>query len=206
MPVEPGRMWITSDTHFGHDKMHLPEYCNRPENFEERIFKGLSQIPAGEVLVHLGDICIGDDENWHNQYIRPLMCRTVLVKGNHDHKSDSWYLDHGWDFVCDGLYVRKYGFKILLTHIPQLPGSHFDINVHGHLHNKTHRPFKDFEGSQYRLFSQEFNNYQPILLSKLVQKKIDPLYEDKKETGVDALDEARLLEERETEDQVPGHR
>lgn len=53
------KIWITTDTHFGHDM--LIQY-GRPTDFSERIFKGLEQVSPGDMLIHLGDFCIGKDE------------------------------------------------------------------------------------------------------------------------------------------------
>ena len=98
------KIWIITDTHLGHDNMVA--YCGRPINHSDLILENLrNTIRSGDVFIHLGDICFGDDENWH----KALMCRIpigvkkILIKGNHDKKSNHWYLEHGWDFA-----LRKY--------------------------------------------------------------------------------------------------
>ena len=65
------KYWVTTDTHFGHDKMM--EYCGRPKGFEDLIFKYHSEIiKKDDVLVHLGDFCIYNDEKWHDEFIADL--------------------------------------------------------------------------------------------------------------------------------------
>ena len=52
--------WVMTDFHFGHKAMI--ELCGRPINFEDRILKGLKIIKDEDILIFLGDICIGKDE------------------------------------------------------------------------------------------------------------------------------------------------
>ena len=160
------RLWVMSDTHFGHKK--IIAMCGRPENHEELMFKSLSEIPENDVLIHLGDICMGKDSDHHDKYIEPLKCRKWLVRGNHDPKSISWYLSHGWDFVADSITLRLFGWGIVLTHVPTPQDDPGVVNVHGHLHNTGHRG-KSPEGCI--LYSPELEGYKPVLLQKLVPDK-----------------------------------
>ena len=60
------RIWLTTDTHFGHQRMI--EF-GRPQDFEVKIGKAISEVVKPEdVLIHLGDFCIGKDEYWHEFY------------------------------------------------------------------------------------------------------------------------------------------
>lgn len=162
------KIWLTTDTHFGHDRML--ELENRPKGFEDKILQGYSQLQEGDMLVHLGDFCIGQDELWHQRFFKalPYNNTTVLVRGNHDSKSDEWYYNHGWDFVCDSFSLNKFGKKILFTHIPVLYEKElFDVNIHGHLHsNRHHGSPEDFplQDRIYKLLSIEYGNYKPIVL------------------------------------------
>ena len=105
--------WITTDTHFGHDKML--EYESRPEGFENKILKNHKRIISdNSILIHLGDIVIGDDKLWHNIFFNTVKpYKKWLIKGNHDKKSNTWYLNHGWDFVGDRIVLNMYGLEIL---------------------------------------------------------------------------------------------
>ena len=65
------RIWIITDTHFNHDKM--PLYCGRPVGFEEIIIKNLVRlIRPIDILIHLGDFCIGKDEEWHKRFLETV--------------------------------------------------------------------------------------------------------------------------------------
>jgi len=63
-------IWVTTDTHLNHTK--LIEY-GRPENFEDKIKKGLvNNIKKDDLLIHLGDVCIGDDKKNNNWFKKKI--------------------------------------------------------------------------------------------------------------------------------------
>lgn len=163
------KVYVISDTHFGHDK--IIEYCNRPKNHEDLLYDSMDRIKSEDCLVHLGDVCIGDDAIEHEK-ISVISCHKVLVLGNHDTKSWSWYMEHGWDFVCESFKMEYCGKKICFSHKPQPWDGDWEINVHGHLHNLGHRDNEYKELKQWhRLYAPELMNYQPIELSKFIQTK-----------------------------------
>lgn len=130
------RYWCVSDTHFGHRNM--VQYCGRPDDFSEILMKNLSMIPEQDVLIHLGDICIGNDAAWHKLMDRKIKCRKILVRGNHDSKTNEWYMTHGWDFVCEKFVLNYDGQKVVFSHQPTILERN-DWNVHGHFHNQLNR-------------------------------------------------------------------
>jgi len=164
--------WLITDTHFNHKKMF--EYCDRPQDYEARIRESLLAIPENDILIHLGDICIGQDMAIHDKYIKPLQCKTILVKGNHDGKSDNWYLNNGWDFVVRRMIIKESGKHILFSHMPQTKevGKYKpDMNIHGHFHNSTHRhtDFKEMYDDHYhKLLAIEFTDYQAVKLDSFI--------------------------------------
>lgn len=160
--------WLLADPHFLHDR----EILKRPTEYEEKLFKNMLTIPEKDILVVLGDICVGKDLEAHKKFIIPLKCKKILVRGNHDGKSNTWYLEHGWDFVCEAFSLKMYGKRILFTHIPDLYDlEKFDVNIHGHLHNNAHRGSPEeciFHDRHLILISSEFNNYHPVTLKSLL--------------------------------------
>jgi calcineurin-like phosphoesterase family protein len=160
--------YVVSDPHFKHLK--IVEYCGRPENHEKRIHTGYSQIKKEDCLICLGDLSMGHEEEVYQEYIKPLQCRKILVKGNHDSKSWSWYMEHGWDFVCDAFRLKYAGKIIMFSHIPQPWDGVWEINVHGHLHNLGNRDkyFKELK-QWHRLYAPELMQYHPIELGKFIQ-------------------------------------
>lgn len=155
--------WVISDTHFGHRNME--KLCGRPSNFEFLILDNLSKaVKPNDVVIHLGDVCFGNDATWHENFKEACNgAKTWLVLGNHDKKSMSWYLTHGWNVVCKSLEMELYGETLLFTHRPMERAYKF-INVHGHLHRSV--PNEKF----YRSIYME-HHYKPQLLRDIVENK-----------------------------------
>ena len=166
------RYIITTDTHIGHCILRRKNF--RPENFCVKIWnKIFYSLKPDDILIHLGDVCMGRDGFWHKYLMDAVPCRRWLVIGNHDHKSYSWYLDNGWHFVGKTAMIERFGYKILFSHVPQEPLGHFDVNVHGHFHNTDHRVkdpvFNDILCDKHYLVMLE-HHYEPMLLKNIIRK------------------------------------
>lgn len=165
------RFWLITDTHFNHaDKMK--EYCDRPDDYEKKIWDSLDKIPQTDILIHLGDITIGKDKDVHDK-ISQYRFRKWLVRGNHDRKSDTWYLTHGWDFVCESFDMEFRHLKLTFSHKP-LADTGFDFNIHGHFHNSDFRKNEEDLANLYthkhRLIALEYSGYAPLSLSSYIDK------------------------------------
>ena len=158
--------WITTDTHLGHDA--LIEYCGRPDNFTDKILRSHSRVPADDILIHLGDICIGSDSFWHAHMRDLWKCQKWLIKGNHDKRSNTWYMNNGWNFVGDAIILNIHGARLLLSHIPQKKNKLCDLNLHGHFHNVNHRrhetDLKAIKHPKHILIKLE-HEYMPIKIT-----------------------------------------
>lgn len=158
--------WITTDTHLGHKKMVVQGY--RPEGFENRILKEIRHtVLEKDVLICMGDVCIGNDEHWNETLLKQVNSIKWLVRGNHDNKSNGWYLDHGWHCVSDALTLDIYGKRVLFTHSPCFVHNDFDINIHGHLHNTNYRDIKGLTEKHKLLYLE--HEYKPFNLRKIVE-------------------------------------
>lgn len=155
--------WLVSDTHFNHQ--NIATYCDRPANFTELIIKRWHErVKPEDLIIHLGDVQIGKKSEW---IMGGLPGKKILVRGNHDRdKSADWWMDRGFDFVCDSMIFRGQW----LTHEPAkvLPEGCV-YNLHGHLHNIWHgfRPDRGAEPTHLhnpwqRLFAIEYTNYYPV--------------------------------------------
>lgn len=140
----------------------------RPIGFENLIKKAFAVLKEGDVLIHLGDICFGNGAKWHEEMIKPLPCKKILIKGNHDNKSYNWYMEHGWDFVCENFVGKYFGKVVLFSHEPQTWDGKFEINLHGHLHNCEHR--KAAKLTFNKLISLENDGYRLQSLKKIISK------------------------------------
>lgn len=167
------KFWLTTDTHLGHQK--LIDLGVRKPGYDEDIMEGLNQLKPGDTLIHLGDFCMGNDAIWHKAFMDFMDHKQVkrwLVKGNHDRKSITWYLDHGWDFVAHDFTLNYHGKRILFSHIPQKLAreSTWDFNVHGHFHNNDHRHAElPFDLTPYhKLLAIENTHMQPVTLESFL--------------------------------------
>ncbi len=163
--------WLITDTHFGHLK--IMTLADRPDDHEQLLFESMMSIPANDVLIHLGDIGIGSKSMIHEKFIWPVRCQKILVRGNHDHESNTWYMNHGWNFACRMLFDKLYGYNILFSHIPQQDVG-YDWNIHGHFHNDVHRSHEPemmaIRNSRQLLVSVEKTNYQAVKLEKFLNE------------------------------------
>jgi len=162
---------LITDTHFGHEMMSS-KFGIRPKGFEQQIFDKLASLPEDSTLIHLGDFCIGTDDYWHRAFTETTPPRRkVLVRGNHDNKSDSWYYERGWDFVCSSFIGKYFGKRVLFSHIPK-DHSHYpytEINIHGHTHGDLHRDeeIKPFYDHSYHIeIALEKTGLSPVMLSQ----------------------------------------
>jgi len=163
--------WLISDTHFGHT--NLDKWGQRSGNWQEQLWAGIASIPDGDTLIHLGDICMGDDEDVHVKLdsVTSHLKSRVLVRGNHDKKSFTWYNKY-WDFVCDGLDLVYMGRYLHLTHRPAQPCGNSTWNIHGHTHGKIHHSeeYVSWYSKDYHIdISPELVGFKPLRLDLLLK-------------------------------------
>ena len=147
--------YVISDTHFNPGKIET--YCDRPEDFTETLMRNWQKtVQPNDLVIHCGDVFIGKTSGWLELY--PLLPgRKILVRGNHDRKhANSWWMNHGFDFSCDGFKYRDIWFSHEPAQAIEVPvppvddtprvfsyatmncPNDCDINIHGHLHNIWH--------------------------------------------------------------------
>ncbi len=160
------RIFIISDTHFGH-KALAAEYLSRPDNFTSKTIENWTKlVKQNDIIIHLGDVVVGGPKTWE-ETVSILPGRKILVTGNHDQKTFSWYMANGFEFCCTCFMWNLFGFDIAFSHEPIFTGK-FDLNIHGHLHLERHREIKT--DSRHYLFSLEKTVYQPLLLDTIVKE------------------------------------
>ena len=145
----------------------------RSDDWQQTLWRGLERIPAEDVLIHLGDVCVGEVEAVSRRIISTPARSKVLVLGNHDHESREWYHDLGWDFVCDGFELLYMSNHLWLSHRPLPPMGHFTRNIHGHTHGNLHRAeeYAAFHDPDYHMdISPELVGFEPIRLETLMRQ------------------------------------
>jgi len=165
-------IYLITDTHFNHTKC----WKERRWRSEQIIRDELLLLQPEDVLIHLWDVCLWWDNEAHN-FIQQIKAKKILVRGNHDRKSRSRYMRHGWDFVCESFDAIFYGQKILFTHKPEDVRSRNSwkepstINIHWHFHqNDNAHAYPWYSQQNYCLRLED--SYAPTKLTQKLLSKI----------------------------------
>ena len=138
------KIWIIADTHFYHE--NIKKFQGRPDDFNEQIIKNWNKlVKYDDLVIHLGDVIFGlnKDEKLPS-IMASLPGKKVLCRGNHDLKPAIWYMERGFDFVCD-YFVSS---DIAFSHVPLTPLPLQTMineqrvvkwNIHGHFHKNSSR-------------------------------------------------------------------
>ena len=161
MIFKMNKIWFTSDSHFGHDR--IIKYANRP--FESVGEMDIALIQAwnervgdDDTVYHLGDFCFGKKKEFV-KYASRLNGRIMLIRGNHDHWMSQRDIDK--KIVCyqdepvltkSGHFImvlplivdlkpvdlgRKDDTWIVLAHYPLVSWNrscHGSLHLYGHMH------------------------------------------------------------------------
>ena len=155
------RVFIISDTHFGHEA--IIRYCNRPftsvEEMDQIMIKRWNEtVSNNDIVIHLGDFSFyGKDKT--REIIQKLNGKKILIMGNHDNYSEQFYRDAGFHTVSR--FPIIYDNFYMLSHAPlQLTETTCYFNCYGHVHNDN----KFVDNATSRCYSVERTGYRPVLL------------------------------------------
>ncbi len=173
-------IFITSDTHFGHDREFLygPRGFTSIEEHDEEVVRRWNEVVSAEDTVyHLGDVMLGDNEHGMD-CLRRLNGNIKIIRGNHDTDTrcklyetlPNVELLPGWSTV---IKYKKYNFY--LSHHPTETSNlekepflraHL-INLFGH----THQQSEFYKDIPFRFHvGQDSNDCRPILLDDAIEK------------------------------------
>jgi len=183
-----GKVYITSDTHYGHKNIvrgttnwrtqdgEVPVDSTRDfqtiEQMNERLIDGINHfVGQDDTLIMLGDVSFGGFDNI-GIFLERLVCHNIhLILGNHDH-----HIDRNRDFVQGRfLSVQHYleanieGLDFVLCHYPLQSWNGLNkgvIHLHGHVHLPPHRKF----GNGKRLdVGMDGNGMDPYSISEIIK-------------------------------------
>lgn len=155
------RVFIISDTHFGHKKIIEFEATNRPfltveEHDAELVRRWNATVKKNDTVWHLGDVLFGREA-----FVTLGLLNGVkkLVMGNHDRYPTELYLEH-FNQVLGSAKLRG----CILTHVPVHPSQfgRYRANIHGHLHSNK------MDDARYINVSAEHTGLAPILLDTVL--------------------------------------
>ena len=156
------RVFIISDTHFGHKRIIEFEAAARPfatieEHDRVLVERWNATVKPKDTVWHLGDVFFGKDGHAPLGALNGLK---KLVLGNHDHYPLEVYRQY---------FTRIFGAAeyrgCILSHVPVHPSQlefRFKMNIHGHMHSKR------LDDPRYICVSAEHTALAPVLVDSLL--------------------------------------
>lgn len=160
-----GRIFFIADTHFGEDAIR--RYENRP--FEDTAHMDAELVARWNGIVTSEDTVyvLGDfgADGYEAEILSKLNGRKLLVKGNHDVKSNAEYRSFGFDevydcpIIIDNFWLLSHDALYVNANMPY-------ANLFGHVHNN---PIVRDYSSQHFCVSVERINYTPISFDAVIK-------------------------------------
>ena len=150
-------IFLTSDTHFGHNKPFLYEprgFASIEEMNEAVIERWNSIVNENDLVYHLGDVYLND---YDVSQLKRLHGNIILIRGNHDTDRKISDIYATGKLATNNIHTSeliKFGkLSLFLCHYPVLTANydekHFSqhtLSIHGHTHlpdkfDDSHNPF-----------------------------------------------------------------
>ena len=177
-----GKVFITSDHHFGHE--NIIRFCNRPfANGQEMdaamISRWNSAVAQNDVVIHLGDLTLGGVE-LAQSYLSQLNGNILFCTPFYHHDKRWLSLLPGYTANGRAVYYRDFTLlsgqlaglemDITLCHYPLASWErsfHGALHFHGHEHNTMPRIANRLD------IGVDGHNFTPLLLTQAVKLAID---------------------------------
>lgn len=142
IPRINSRLWVWSDTHFGHK--NIEKFGQRPRTHESTMLSNwIALVGENDHILHLGDLFIGGSNRWANVLSR-MPGKKFIVLGNHDPKIPALYAKAGFTvlppFVWKGVAFSHRPVTADFPLYDELQGkgtlgnTSWETSVHGHVH------------------------------------------------------------------------
>ena len=160
------KTYLIADTHFGDD--NIRRYENRPfQNIDtmdsELVSRWNEVVNPDDIVYVLGDFgAVG----YEKKILAQLNGRKLLVKGNHDIKSNEEYRSFGFEevydhpIIIDGFWILSHDALYVNANMPY-------ANLFGHVHNN---PIVRDYSKQHYCVSAERIYYSPISFDEIKRK------------------------------------
>lgn len=171
-------IYFTSDTHFGHDKdfIYALRGFNSIQEHDEAIMKNWNkEIKMNDIVYHLGDVCLGDDEK-SIEYLKRLHGKIHIILGNHDSDRRIQLYKECKNVVsvsfAERIKVGKY--TLFLSHAPSntyVIGKRLGrtmLNLFGHTH-QTDSPFINDIPYAYNV-GLDCHNNKPVSIEQIMNE------------------------------------
>jgi calcineurin-like phosphoesterase family protein len=141
----------------------------------EKIIQNYNNIISpDDIVIHLGDLSATVKPHLaeFKEILQSLNGKKILLRGNHDHLPDNFYLDAGFEVIGDHMIVGDYFF----SHYPLYKKSKYCTPeekrlikiyeksgctkiIHGHTHNNVTK----WDDDKFRINAcVEMTNYKPL--------------------------------------------
>jgi calcineurin-like phosphoesterase family protein len=186
--ITTGRVFITSDTHYGHKNIcrgvtnwrtqdgEIPVGSTRDfetiEQMNDRLVNAINNVVGqDDTLIMLGDVSFGGFENI-GIFLDRLICKNIhLILGNHDThiENNRENIQSRFLSVQHYLEVNINDKNFVLCHYPLQSWNGLNkgvIHLHGHVHLPPHRKF----GNGKRLdVGMDGNGMDPYSISEIIK-------------------------------------
>lgn len=158
-------VYFISDPHFGHKA--ILRYENRPfdtveQMDEEMITRWNMQIKKEDTVFMLGDFSLYSRKKTE-EITRRLRGKKILILGNHDTRSPSWYRSCGFFEVS--AFPIIYEGEWILSHKPLPINEHMPYyNLYGHVHSNP--CYTTYHPKSYCVCVERIG-YTPILFEEI---------------------------------------
>lgn len=169
------KIWVTSDTHYGHS--NIIRYCNRPYKDVEEMNQALitnynSVVRPEDTVYHLGDFGFMQVDKL-KKILSRLNGNKILLYGNHDKviRGAKGAFTESFNFIKDYLEINVDGQKIVMCHYPLLTwngSGRGSIMLHGHAHGNTN--YGHLKNAKILDVGVDCHNYFPISLEEIFRK------------------------------------
>lgn len=203
--VAKGRVYISSDIHYGHKNIcrgvtnwrtpegEVPINSTRDFSTIEQMNSAIvdrinSKVGQEDTLIMLGDVAFGGFENI-GIFLDRLVCKNIyLILGNHDHhiKNDRGYIKERFIAVKDYAELNIDGENFVLCHYPLASWHGLNKGVI-HLHGHVHLSLQNKWGNGKKLdVGLDGNNLYPYSITEIVHMM------DKRDVGSDISNDHHL--------------
>ena len=170
-------IFLTSDTHFGHDKIFLyePRGFTNIQEHDAQIIKNWNEVISYcDDVYHLGDVMLGDNEHGL-KCLKQLNGKIHIIYGNHctDARRTLYESCYNVVEVVDAKRLKYNGYHFYLSHYPTLTGNlereslkRMTLNLYGHTHQKTN--FYEDRPYMYHVGVDSHNCY-PVALDTIIE-------------------------------------
>lgn len=175
---------LLSDSHFFHER--IIQYCHRPFKDENEMNDEMEKrwgifVEPDDIMIYVGDLTASLKGRRADlkALIGRLPGKKILVKGNHDHEKNEFYIEAGFTSVVDYIATSE----LLFVHVPDVSDENSKAHPWAHvtkLLREKHNPKLIIHGHDHRTGTLEYeghfncaadrHNYMPFTLTHALQR------------------------------------